>query len=285
MRSTLALVVLVISALSSSVVSAPAPLDDIVAARQFAPPKRKATPTVPDFDQHAKRAPQASKRAPQASKRAPQASKRAPMPSKRAPVPQVLKRAPQASKRAERRAPQASKRAPQASKRAERRAPQASKRAPQASKRAPQASKRAERRAPQASKRAKREAMPEATAPPQLSERSFDEQTSFEEYVEQSEMNLSEMLCPGDQTACPVSKLLSLPTSLVGWSEIEYECFDFSADLKACGGCGSMNSMYDCTTIADASSVACVQGSCQVSKCKQGFVPSGLNSCIPASHR
>ncbi|EPQ60239.1 hypothetical protein GLOTRDRAFT_134957 [Gloeophyllum trabeum ATCC 11539] len=188
-----------------------------------------------------------------------------------APGPDLEARAPVPSKRFEARSPAPSKRAvvearaPQPSKQAvvEARAPQPSKRAP-----APQPSKRAP--APQPSKRA-----PEPA--PQPSKRSMLEQVAI--YHE----DLSAKFCPAPSRACPVGRASKMPESLAEWDGVEFECVDFNEDLKACGGCGSVDASHDCTTIPNALAVACVSGACQVTSCKPGFVPSPFTpgSCVP----
>jgi len=166
-------------------------------------------------------------------------------------------------------------RSPAPSKRLEPRAPAPSKRAPVVEARAPQPSKRAP--APAPSKRAP-EPQPSKRAPePQPSKRSMLEQIAI--YNE----DLSAKFCPAPSSACPIDHMSKMPETLAEWDGVVFECVDFSEDLKACGGCGSVDVSYDCTAIPNALAVSCVQGACQISSCKAGFAPSpsAPGECVP----
>ncbi|TFK56868.1 hypothetical protein OE88DRAFT_1640692 [Heliocybe sulcata] len=174
-------------------------------------------------------------------------------------------------------------RSPVPSKRFEARAPVPSKRAPVIEARAPQPSKRAP--APAPSKRAP-EPQPSKRAPqPQPSKRAPEPQPSKRSMVEQIAIyneDLSAKFCPAPSKACPIGRVSKMPETLAEWDGVEFECVGFNVDLKACGGCGTVDVSHDCTAIPNALAVACVQGGCQVSSCKPGFTPSltAPGSCI-----
>ncbi|KZT27685.1 hypothetical protein NEOLEDRAFT_1168120 [Neolentinus lepideus HHB14362 ss-1] len=156
-------------------------------------------------------------------------------------------------------------RSPAPSKRLEPRAPAPSKRAPVVEARAPQPSKRAP--APAPSKRA-----PE----PQPSKRSMLEQIAI--YNE----DLSAKFCPAPSSACPIDHMSKMPETLAEWDGVVFECVDFEEDLKACGGCGSVDVSHDCTAIPNALAVSCVQGACQCAVCSGG-VTLGYDSSVVGS--
>ncbi|KAL7422510.1 hypothetical protein Q5752_003158 [Cryptotrichosporon argae] len=66
--------------------------------------------------------------------------------------------------------------------------------------------------------------------------------------------------CPAGMTACPVPGLSA------------YECLDMTSDLQSCGGCASVGSGRDCTTIPGARFMGCNHGQCQVYSCRDGWV-------------
>ncbi|KZT62223.1 hypothetical protein CALCODRAFT_505778 [Calocera cornea HHB12733] len=55
-----------------------------------------------------------------------------------------------------------------------------------------------------------------------------------------------------------------------------YECVDTRSSLESCGGCvipfpGMRPTGQDCTALPGVSDVACIQGTCRVSRCAEGF--------------
>ncbi|PPQ77043.1 hypothetical protein CVT25_014860 [Psilocybe cyanescens] len=94
---------------------------------------------------------------------------------------------------------------------------------------------------------------------------------------------LAESICPSGLYGCPIAdagSLSSLPTSLSAWIEQGFECVDIKADLRACGGCPSLNAKHDCTTIVGANDIACVVGTCVVDSCLPGYsLDSRNNAC------
>jgi len=86
--------------------------------------------------------------------------------------------------------------------------------------------------------------------------------------------------CPKDQIVCGVYS-----------RNDAWECVDAQSDLESCGGCtvpfDSLSaSGRDCSAIEHVSDVACVAGSCRVSRCAQGYAvgPDGA-SCVPQSRK
>ncbi|KAK4686156.1 hypothetical protein P7C73_g3967, partial [Tremellales sp. Uapishka_1] len=78
--------------------------------------------------------------------------------------------------------------------------------------------------------------------------------------------------CPETMMACPIS---ALPT------ETEWECVHPDEDLYSCGGCSTMSTGEDCTSISSAQSVSCEAGACRVHSCEYGYGPStDGKSCI-----
>ncbi|EJU06037.1 hypothetical protein DACRYDRAFT_19364 [Dacryopinax primogenitus] len=58
-----------------------------------------------------------------------------------------------------------------------------------------------------------------------------------------------------------------------------YECVDTRSSLESCGGCvipfpGMRPTGQDCTQIPGVSDVSCIQGTCRVSRCAEGFTRS-----------
>ncbi|KZO93740.1 hypothetical protein CALVIDRAFT_566221 [Calocera viscosa TUFC12733] len=58
-----------------------------------------------------------------------------------------------------------------------------------------------------------------------------------------------------------------------------YECIDVRSSLESCGGCvipfpGMRPTGQDCTQIPGVDDVACIQGTCRVSRCAEGFALS-----------
>ncbi|KAH9486315.1 Protein priA [Psilocybe cubensis] len=95
---------------------------------------------------------------------------------------------------------------------------------------------------------------------------------------------LAESICPSGLYGCPIAKpgsLSSLPTSLSTWTEQGFECIDTKADLRACGGCASIDSKHDCTTIEGANDISCAVGTCVVDSCLPGYsLDSKNNACV-----
>ncbi|KAI9508354.1 hypothetical protein F5148DRAFT_955812, partial [Russula earlei] len=81
--------------------------------------------------------------------------------------------------------------------------------------------------------------------------------------------------CPAPLWACPVRG--------VGNGDA-YECVDLWEDLDSCGGCAADDITHDCNGIANARSVACVSGYCEVQSCIAGYVASpSLDGCVPVN--
>ncbi|KZT08785.1 uncharacterized protein LAESUDRAFT_676206 [Laetiporus sulphureus 93-53] len=88
-------------------------------------------------------------------------------------------------------------------------------------------------------------------------------------------------LCPLSMSACPISS--SVPLSLMEWIEQGFECVDLSEDLNSCGGCGSVDTQFDCTAIPNALAVSCVVGGCHVDSCKTGYaIAADSKTCVSA---
>lgn len=116
----------------------------------------------------------------------------------------------------------------------------------------------------------------EDSAAPQ--KRSLDEQHVIGGAAE------SRGFCLNGLVACPVlSTPGQFPRTFAEWEAVGFECVDFTADLRSCGGCSSLNPIeHDCTKIPHVESVACVAGECQISSCQSGYsVESGGNACSP----
>ncbi|TFY75716.1 hypothetical protein EWM64_g8298 [Hericium alpestre] len=82
---------------------------------------------------------------------------------------------------------------------------------------------------------------------------------------------LSAELCPASLSACPVG-------------DDGFECVDFRTDLRSCGGCGAADPFtYDCSSIANADSVACAAGRCLVMSCMPGYsITASRDACVPS---
>jgi hypothetical protein len=88
------------------------------------------------------------------------------------------------------------------------------------------------------------------------------------------DMPRSAQQCPMSLNACPISSVNG-PTG-------DFECLDTTNELESCGGCASTGEGQDCTAIKGAWNVACVQGSCAVYTCANGYKRSNDHkSCIP----
>ncbi|KII94279.1 hypothetical protein PLICRDRAFT_50260 [Plicaturopsis crispa FD-325 SS-3] len=199
---------------------------------------------------------------------------RSPAPSKRATSP-VQARAPVPSKRY-------AARAPAPSKRHVARSPAPSKRyvTPVVA-RAPAPSKRLEGRSPAPSKRLEAR----APAPSKRYAPSYPVNVVKRDAAEQNVAlngipTTARAMCPAPMSACPVSGSLSATSAR---SADAFECVDFMADLKSCGGCSSLSSGHDCTTIKGAVGVSCVVGTCKVRSCSAGYTLSAdQKTCIEA---
>ncbi|KAG1825664.1 uncharacterized protein BJ212DRAFT_1315410 [Suillus subaureus] len=88
-----------------------------------------------------------------------------------------------------------------------------------------------------------------------------------------------------DESApCPVlSTPGQFPRTFAEWEAIGFECVDFTADLRSCGGCSSLDPIeHDCTKIPHVEGVACVTGECQISSCQPGYsLDSDGHACSP----
>ncbi|KIJ66184.1 hypothetical protein HYDPIDRAFT_86948, partial [Hydnomerulius pinastri MD-312] len=79
--------------------------------------------------------------------------------------------------------------------------------------------------------------------------------------------------CPTGFSACPILSMPGvLPDTLVDWENVDYECVDFAADLRSCGGCSSVNpGKHDCRMLPHVLGVSCVFGDCVVASCQPGY--------------
>lgn len=90
--------------------------------------------------------------------------------------------------------------------------------------------------------------------------------------------------CLDGLVACPVlSTPGQFPRTFAEWEAIGFECVDFTADLRSCGGCSSLDPIeHDCTKIPHVEGVACVTGECQISSCQPGYsLDSDGHACSP----
>lgn len=90
--------------------------------------------------------------------------------------------------------------------------------------------------------------------------------------------------CLDGLVACPVlSTPGQFPRTFAEWEAIGFECVDFTADLRSCGGCSSLDPIeHDCTNIPHVEGVACVTGECQISSCQPGYsLDSDGHACSP----
>lgn len=118
--------------------------------------------------------------------------------------------------------------------------------------------------------------VPEGSAAPQ--KRSLDEQHVIGGAAE------SRGFCLNGLAACPVlSTPGRFPRTFAEWEAVGFECVDFTADLRSCGGCSSLDPIeHDCTTIPHVESVACIAGECQISTCQPGYaLESDGHACSP----
>jgi hypothetical protein len=116
----------------------------------------------------------------------------------------------------------------------------------------------------------------EDSAAPQ--KRSLDEQHAMGGAAE------SRGFCLNGLVACPVlSTPGQFPRTFTEWEAIGFECVDFTADLRSCGGCSSLDPIeHDCTKIPHVEGVACVAGECQISSCQPGYsLESDGHACSP----
>ncbi|KAF9567827.1 hypothetical protein CPC08DRAFT_626439 [Agrocybe pediades] len=100
-----------------------------------------------------------------------------------------------------------------------------------------------------------------------------------------SPSEIATAICPGSLSGCPVAEagsLSSLPTTYNSWMQIGFECVDLNADLRACGGCPSLDIKHDCAAIPGAHDVACISGTCVVDSCIAGYTfNSTTSTCTP----
>ncbi|KAH7886622.1 hypothetical protein F5I97DRAFT_1778773, partial [Phlebopus sp. FC_14] len=84
---------------------------------------------------------------------------------------------------------------------------------------------------------------------------------------------LQRNFCPSGLSACPILAVPGVfPGGLVELESVEYECVDFAADLRSCGGCSSMDpGKHDCRTLPHVLAVSCVAGECVVTSCQPGY--------------
>ncbi|GAA5969703.1 hypothetical protein JCM11641_008010 [Rhodosporidiobolus odoratus] len=76
-------------------------------------------------------------------------------------------------------------------------------------------------------------------------------------------------LCPASHSACSLSSG-------------GFECVDTSSNLEQCGGCASQGGV-DCTAIAGAESVGCVDSVCEIWSCQEGFsYDAEKEACVSA---
>ncbi|EKM61526.1 uncharacterized protein PHACADRAFT_248197 [Phanerochaete carnosa HHB-10118-sp] len=91
---------------------------------------------------------------------------------------------------------------------------------------------------------------------------------------------ISQQLCPTPMRVCSIDAQSS-PTTLTEWIRDGFECVDTFEDLTSCGGCGSVDTKYDCTAIKGAHAVSCVVGQCRIDSCTKGYTPSlDGKSCV-----
>jgi len=68
-----------------------------------------------------------------------------------------------------------------------------------------------------------------------IQRRSFDSMTPSE---------IPTAICPSNLSGCPIAQAgskSSLPATYSAWLEKGFECVDFEADLRSCGGCASLD--------------------------------------------
>ncbi|KAG2120609.1 uncharacterized protein F5147DRAFT_662623 [Suillus discolor] len=112
-----------------------------------------------------------------------------------------------------------------------------------------------------------------------LQKRSVDQQHVIGSAAESHEF------CLNGLVACPVlSTPGQFPRTFVEWEAIGFECVDFAADLRSCGGCSSLDPIeHDCMNIPHVEGVACVAGECQISSCQLGYsLESDGHACSPS---
>ncbi|KAG2088239.1 hypothetical protein BD769DRAFT_1528558 [Suillus cothurnatus] len=75
----------------------------------------------------------------------------------------------------------------------------------------------------------------------------------------------------------------AVPSHICGMDAIGFECVDFTADLRSCGGCSSLDPFeHDCAKIPNVQGVACVTGECEISSCQPGYkLDSDGRACSP----
>jgi hypothetical protein len=90
--------------------------------------------------------------------------------------------------------------------------------------------------------------------------------------------------CFDGLVACPVLNTPGqFPRTFAEWDAIGFECVDFTADLRSCGGCSSLDPFeHDCAKIPNVQGVACVTGECEISSCQPGYkLDSDGRACSP----
>lgn len=77
--------------------------------------------------------------------------------------------------------------------------------------------------------------------------------------------------CPGNLSACPVSRVEGTGS---------WECVDIQAELQSCGGCVANGEGQDCTLIPGASGVGCQNGACVVLSCAESYRLNASGECV-----
>ncbi|GAA6000449.1 hypothetical protein JCM10207_008016 [Rhodosporidiobolus poonsookiae] len=78
-------------------------------------------------------------------------------------------------------------------------------------------------------------------------------------------------LCPASHTACAIEGARG------------FECIDTQSNLEQCGACASAGGV-DCTALPGVEAVGCVQGTCEIWSCADGFSwHSETSSCVASA--
>ncbi|WRT68711.1 uncharacterized protein IL334_005691 [Kwoniella shivajii] len=85
------------------------------------------------------------------------------------------------------------------------------------------------------------------------------------------EQNKNNELCPTRMSACPIEGRFTMETLDQVVKQGEYECINPLEDLQSCGGCSSLSTGVDCTSIPGAKFMGCNIGKCQIYSCKKGW--------------